>query len=79
MELIYEEKAIKWLICGDFISEICDIIDMKRHYFTAKLAPCPIGGQKGPHTVLKCPPFGIWPLHVDFLEFYSYVNLTYIS
>ena len=52
MKLIYKEKEGKLLICGDFIYEICDVIDIKqRHNFTAKWASCPICGQKV-HTLV---------------------------
>ena len=51
VKLIDKEKAIKLLICGDSIDEVCDIIDIKqRHYFTTKWALSPIGEQKA-HTL----------------------------
>ena len=50
VKLIYKEKAVKSLICGDFINEIYYIIIKQRHYCTPKWASCPKCGQKA-HTL----------------------------
>ena len=65
VKLIYKERAVKLLIYGDFINEICDIIEIKRHYFTPNGHLVPLVGKRPTHIGLKCPPFGIWPRHVD--------------